>query len=69
MEMTATVVCEIFVQPVRDLWEVFEHPGLPSYFPTRSEAVEYARLQIGERTGVMHIRDGAKHVAEIVNLH
>lgn len=67
-EMTATDLCEIFVQPVRDLWEVFEHPGLPRYFPQRSEAVEYAGSQVAGRSGVIRIRDGAENLAEIINL-
>ena len=67
--MTANAQCEIVVQPVRGLWEVCERPGVPHYFPKRSDAVEYAGSQVAGRTGVIRIRKGAENLAEIVNLH
>ena len=67
-QMTATAHCEIVVRPVRDRWEVFEHPGVPHYFPKRSDAVEYAGSQVAGRSGIIRIRKGAENLAEIINL-
>jgi hypothetical protein len=47
----------IEVRACRDVWTVFEQPDVQPLFVSREKAIEHARQLLGNREGMIEVRD------------
>jgi hypothetical protein len=56
----------IEVKPNRRAWKVFEAPGVEPVFPTKDQAINYAKNRASFRSGEIRIVDSTGKIEHVI---
>ena len=59
----------IDIRPNRNGWKCFEDPGVEPVFPTKDDAISYAKTRARFRTGEIRVLDSSGNVERTIAFH